>query len=337
MNANLRRSLAASICLVLPLAAGASDWPQWRGPTRTGHAGLDAAAPATLPAELKPVWKIPAGPGFSSPVIARGQLLFLEFKDGQEVAHLVDAATGKDIWQTPFSEAFEDEWGAGPRSTPILEGDRAYVQSCRGEFRCLNLADGKVIWGTSYEKDFGVKFLGSKANEGTASRRGNNGCGVIDGDRIVLPVGNVNGASLVCFDKATGKVLWKTGDDEAGYSSFVVATLGGMKQVVALTADALLGADLKEGKILWRVPFKTNAKRHAASPVILGDVVTVNSHTIGLVATRVTQAGGTWKAAPAWTNTDLKINLATPVVVDGALYCQGRTRITSAPMRARAN
>jgi len=324
MNANLCRRVAASICF-LPLAAGASDWPQWRGPTRTGHAGLDAPAPATLPKELKPVWKIAAGSGHSSPVVARGQLLFLEFKEGQEVARLLDAATGKDLWQTPFSEAFEDEWGAGPRSTPILDGDRAYVQSCRGEFRCLNVADGKVLWGTSYEKDFGVKFLGSKANEGTASRRGNNGSGVIDGDRVVLPVG-AYGSSLVCFDKTTGKVLWKAGADEAGYSSFVMATLGGVKQVVAFTADALLGADLKDGKILWRVPFKTNAKRHAASPVVIGDTVVVNSHTIGLVATRVTREGASWKTEPAWANTDLKINLATPVVVEGALYCQGPNR-----------
>ena len=44
-------------------------------------------------------------------------------------------------------------------------------------------------------------FLGSKANEGTASRRGNNGSGVIYQDEIVLPVGNVNGASLVAFER----------------------------------------------------------------------------------------------------------------------------------------
>src|SRR5262249_36171504 len=168
-----------------------------------------------------------------------------------------------------------------------IDGARGSVQSCRGEFRCLNLADGKTIWSTSFEKDFGVKFLGSKANEGTATRRGNNGSGVIDGPRLVLPVGSVEGASLVCFDKLTGKVLWKSGNDEAAYSSLVIATLAGVRQVVAFTADALLGADLTDGKILWRVPFKTNAKRHAASSVIVGDTVLVNSHTIGLVGTRI--------------------------------------------------
>src|SRR4029079_12570095 len=96
-----------------------------------------------------------------------------------------------------------------------IVGMSRYVDAYEGEFRCLNLADGKTVWRTSFEKDFGVKFLGSKANEGTASRRGNNGSGVIEGDRIFLPVGNTSGGSLIAFDKLTGKVLWKTGSDEA--------------------------------------------------------------------------------------------------------------------------
>src|ERR1043166_232686 len=124
-----------------------------------------------------------------------------------------------------------DEWGGGPRSTPLIDSDRLYVQSCDGEFRCLNLADGKDLWSVSFEKDFGVKFLGSKVNEGTATRRGNNGWGVIEGERLTLPVGSTQGASLVCFNKLSGKVLWKAGSDEAAYSSLMIATLAGMRQV----------------------------------------------------------------------------------------------------------
>lgn len=310
--------LAAS----LPPARG-GDWPQWRGPARDGTAPAGSPAITALPKELKPVWKLSIGGGFSSPVLAGGKLAFLDEQDGKEVAHLIDAGSGKEIWQVAYANVFQDEWGAGPRSTPLMDGDRLYVQSCDGEFRCLNLGDGKTIWGTSFEKDFGVKFLGSKANEGTASRRGNNGCGVIDGNRIVLPVGNTSGASLVCFDKLNGKVLWKTGSDEAGYSSARIATLAGVKQMVAFTADALLGADLETGKILWRVPFKTDAKRHACSPVIVDDTVIVNSQTIGLVATRISQDSGGLKASEAWANKPLKINLATPVLSGHYLYSQG--------------
>jgi len=302
------------------------DWPQWRGPHRTGYAVGDASAPSSLPKELKPVWKISVGGGFSAPIISGNRLVFLDEQQGKEVAHLLDTATGKELWRVDYDDVFQDEWGAGPRATPTIDEDRLYVQSCKGEFRCLNLKDGRALWRTSYEKDFGVKFLGSKASSGTASRRGNNGSGVIDGDRIILPVGNTEGASLVCFDKKTGRILWKSGDDEAGYSSFMIGTLAGARQVVALTADALLGADLTNGKILWRVPLKTNAKRHAATPVIGKDTVMVNSHTFGLICFKIARDSAGFTASEAWANKDLKINLATPVVVDQYLYCQGANK-----------
>jgi outer membrane protein assembly factor BamB len=218
---------------------------------------------------------------------------------------------------------YEDEWGPGPRSTPIIDGERVYVKSCKGEFRCLSLADGKVIWGASFDKDFGVPFLGSKANEGTASRRGNNGTSVIDGDRIFVPVGSPNGASMVAFNKHTGKVLWKSQNDEAAYSSPMVGTLAGVRQAIYYSADALMGIKTDDGKLLWRVPLKTDAKRHAATPVIFGDSVIVNSQTIGLRCFNIAKEGDALKATPAWANRDLKINISTPVLVGSNLYSQG--------------
>jgi len=320
----VRISLASIVALsVAALSASGGDWPQWRGPARNGYASADTPAISSLPKEMKPVWKIPVGGGFSSPIVAGDKLIYLDEQQGKECAHVLEAETGKELWRMPYAEVYFDEWGAGPRSTPIVEGDRLYAQACNGEFRCFNLADGKLVWQTSFDKDFGARFLGSKAREGTASRRGNNGSGVIAGERIILPVGGTNGASLVCFDKLTGKVLWKSGSDEAAYSSFMIATLGGQQQIVAFTADALLGADIATGKILWRVPLKTNAKRHAASPVVAGDTVIVNSHTIGLVCIRISRDSGGFKAAEAWVNKDLKINLATSVAVDGFLYILG--------------
>ena len=321
-------SIAVVLCLFLfsglPSAL-AGDWPQWRGPARDGHSA-DSKSLSTLPKELKPVWRIAVGGGHSGPVVADGKLAYLDENGAREVAHLLDAATGKELWKVDYADRFQDEWGPGPRATPMIDGGRLYVQSCNGEFRCLALADGKTIWQTSFEKDFAVKFLGNKANEGTATRRGNNGSGVIDGQRLVLPVGGTRGASLVCFDKATGQVLWKSGDDEAAYSSFMVGTIAGVRQVVALTAEALLGAELGTGEILWRVPLKTSAKRHAASPVIIGDQVVVNSHTFGTRCFQIEKDTGGFKSIEAWANTDLKINLATPVLVEGHLYSQGAAK-----------
>src|SRR5437016_1169569 len=72
-----------------PVRAG--DWPQWRGPTRNGCAPANAAAIESLPKELKPVWKISIGGGFSSAVLAGGKLVYLDEQEGKEVAHLLEA------------------------------------------------------------------------------------------------------------------------------------------------------------------------------------------------------------------------------------------------------
>ena len=61
---------AALLFLGFAVGALSSDWPQWHGPTRTGHAAADAPALVSLPKELKPAWKIRAGGGHSSPVVA---------------------------------------------------------------------------------------------------------------------------------------------------------------------------------------------------------------------------------------------------------------------------
>ncbi|MDB6067068.1 MAG: hypothetical protein JWR26_3276 [Pedosphaera sp.] len=324
MNPRFRHLVVLGVWLFLLLSVSrAGDWPQWRGPERTGWITQGAPFPKEIRAEPKVVWRSEIGGGFSSPVVAAGRLVYLDALQQKEVVHLLDANTGHELWSVAFADAFQDEWGAGPRSTPIIDGDRIYVQSCNGEFRCLSLSDGKTLWRTSFDKDFGAVFLGNKAREGAAIRRGNNGCGVIEGDRIILPVGSTQGASLVCLEKLTGKVLWNSGNDEMAYSSLMIATIAGKREVVALTAEALTGTDLPDGKILWRVPLRTNAKRHAATPVIFGDTIIANSFTIGTVCYKITKQDAAQQATQLWANKEMKINLASPVLVGHYLFSHG--------------
>jgi outer membrane protein assembly factor BamB len=165
--------------------------------------------------------------------------------------------------------------------------------------------------------------LGNLANEGTSRRRGNNGSAVIYKDQIIVPVGSPNGACLVSFNKKNGTVVWKSLDDETAYSSLQIATFSGQDQVVAFTAEALAGVDAKTGAPLWRVPLRTNAKRHAATPVIHDDTVMVNSHTFGVICFRVAHEGNAWSASELWKNSQMKINLATPIRLGDACYSHG--------------
>src|SRR5712664_255796 len=91
-------------------------------------------------------------------------------------------------------------------------------------------------------------------------------------------------------------------------------------------AEALMGIETHSGKLLWRVPLKTDAKRHAATPIIFGDSVLVNSHTLGIVCLKVVVEGDGLKPTLSWVNKDMKINISTPVLVDHYLYSQGPGR-----------
>ena len=180
--------------LLTALSLAAADWPQWLGPTHDGHAGAGEKLKDKISPDLTPVFKLPIGTGFSGPVVAGNRLVFVDGVGDNEVAHCVDLKTQKEIWKQAFAPKYIDEWGSGTRATPIIDGNRVYAQACNGEFRCFNLADGKIIWATSFEKDFGVKFLGSKAKEGTAARRGNDGSPIVDGELIFVPVGQTEAA-----------------------------------------------------------------------------------------------------------------------------------------------
>ena len=138
--------------------ATAGDWPQWLGPTRNCRASADSPELAQLPNDPRVLWRKKIGGGFSSPVEAGGKLVYFDEDGSQEVARLRDAKTGEEVWHTAIGSVFQDEWGAGPRSTPLIDDNRVYVQSCKGEFRCLDFATGKIIWGVSFEKDFWRKI-----------------------------------------------------------------------------------------------------------------------------------------------------------------------------------
>jgi len=312
------------LLLLVPLAAAGADWPQWRGPGRDGHA--PEPAPASLDGAAGPLWKRAIGHGYASPVVAGDTVVILDAVEGRETAHALNASTGDIRWSAAIGPVFSDEFEPGPRSTPLVDGDRVYVQTAPGEFQCLGLADGALRWRFHFG-DYGMRWVTDRAsNIGAASRRGNTGSPVVDGDRILVQVGSTNGACVVAFDKHTGRELWKSQNDLASFSSPVIGTLDGRRQCVAVTCEGLLALDPSNGALLWRIPFKTGANRNVLTPVLLDDTVYYASHTTGLRAARVTTEGSGVAAAAVWLNRDLRINLSSPVAVGGHLYGLGAAK-----------
>ncbi len=322
MSITRMRSISAFVAAVFcsALVASGEDWPQWRGPVRTGHAGSGSKPIKKLEAEPKTVWRIKAGEGLASPVVAQGRAFLFDNQDGKETLRAVQVANGQELWRTAIDDVFKDSQGpAGPRCTPVVDGSRVYVQSCRGELQCLNVADGKKLWSAHFTRDFGATFIGEKGAAHGAARHGNNGSPTLAGNSLYAQVGSTNGASVVCFDKMTGKVIWQSQNDVAGYAAPMVAKLAGMPQVVSFTADGVIGLREKNGNLLWRIPLKTAFSRHATTPVIHQDMVVVSSHQVGLMGIRVSAAG----ARQEWLSKPAAMNFASPVAVGQYLYGLG--------------
>lgn len=316
--------IGAALCFAA--TAMAADWPQWRGPDRTGY--VPAGAPVPLNLDLhKILWHIDIGDGVASPVVAGGRVIYIDNQKAKETVHAADAQTGKEIWNHALDDVTHDQQSKpGPRCTPLMDGDRVYAQSCRGELHCLDAADGKLIWRISYVRDLGAIFIGEKGKAEGASRHGYTGSPLIDGDHLIVEAGGQHGAAIVCLDKKTGKVIWKSQDEMPGYAAPIEAELLDSRQIVAFMAESVIGLDPADGKLLWRVPVKTALGRNVTTPNVIGDRVLVASHQAGLVGIKVTKDTGGYAAEAEWIAKDLAINFSSPVAVGDYLYGVGPSK-----------
>jgi len=224
----------------------ANDWPQWRGPDRTGlskETGLLQSWPEGGPKRLWVYDK--GGSGYSGPAIVQGKLFTMGTRDGAEVLLSLDANTGQELWVAPIGGIRADNRGDGPRGTPTVDGDRLYAMSGEGLLACANASDGKVLWKQS------MSDLG-----GQVPRWGYSESVLIDGDKVVCTPGGSKGA-VAALDKKTGKLLWQSAEftDGAHYSSIVPADHNGTRQLIQRSERSVVGISAKDGKVLWKTSF----------------------------------------------------------------------------------
>lgn len=291
----------------IPHHVSAADWLHYRGPSMNGvssEKGWSAQFPATGPKQL---WKAELGIGTASVVVSGDRVYSMGSVSGNEVIQCLDAKSGASIWKHQFPLDLDPNmFEGGPRSTPTLDGGRVYTVSHQGDLWCLDAASGKKIWYKHYQKD----FAGRRPQWGYA------GSPTIDGNAVILDVGG-KGASTVALDKTTGNLLWKNGDDEAGYASPVVANIGGKKTIVMFKASHLVGLDAAGGKELWRTEWKTDYDVNAATPIVLGDRILISSgYNHG--ATLIGISGG--KAQEIWKNKNLRTQFNSAVVIGDSIY-----------------
>ena len=302
-------ALFLALALATP-ALGATDWPSWLGPTRDGRAtgaGLEPGKPLSF----EVVWKRGLGKGYTGIAVADGRAVTM-FADGtKDWVVSFEPRTGKELWRYEIDAMYPPQGGSegGPAGMPVVADGVVYGLGARGHLFAVQLADGRELW----------KLRVDEALGGRPSNFGFSTAPLVAGDVLFVQTGGDKSRGLTGFDRRSGKVLWSTGDDPGGYASPLLATLGGVEQVVAVTNRALYGLIPATGQVLW-------SREHGmeddavATPVLIGDDrLFINGEAESKVFT-VRKEGEEWQVEMLFSTRDLAGSFATPVHHDGHLY-----------------
>src|SRR6266404_1783316 len=287
-----------SLCLANAVGV---DWPQWRGPDRTGVTSekVNSSWPAAGP---KALWRASIGTGFSSLAISHGRLYTMGNTKDQDTIWCLDSLNGKEIWKHTYPAPLGPTYyEGGPGSTPTVEANRVYTISKWGDVFCLDAATGAVIWLRDLRKE-GIK----------TNRWGFAGSPLIWHELVILNAGSAGTA----LDRATGKIVWSNGTNATGYASPTVFNSHGKECVLIFAAKHLVAVDPKDGHELWRYPWETGYDTNNADPLIYHDQIFISSYSRGCALLEIKKG----KPEPVYVSEILHNHLSAGVVVKDDLY-----------------
>jgi outer membrane protein assembly factor BamB len=293
-----------------------SLWPQWRGPKRDGQSQGDPWPERLSGDALVQLWRVPLGPSYSGPIVAGAVVYTTETRDKEsESVYAIERATGRQRWRAewkgamtvPFFAAANGSW---IRSTPAYDGERLYVAGMRDVLVCLDAKTGAEVW----RKDFVAELQTPLPDFGFVCSP------LVDGDAVYVQAG----ASVAKLDKKNGAIIWRSLKDQGGmygsaFSSPVIATLGGQRQLVVQTRAKLAGIHLDTGEVLWSKVVPAFRGMNILTPLVVDDAVFTSSCQNKSWLYRVSRAEERFTVAEAWTN-NAQGYMSSPVVIAGHAY-----------------
>ena len=295
-------------------AMSSANWPGFRGPNRDGvYAGTPIRT--NWPADgLKPLWRQPIGGGYASFAIAGGRAFTIEQRRENEAVTCYDLGTGREIWVYSYPAFFDESMGGeGPRATPTYDDGRVYALGATGEFHCLDSETGRVLWRKDILSENGAANL-TWAQSASP---------LVVGEKVIVEPGGPAGRCVIAYHKLTGELIWKSLNDEASYSSPMLVTLAGQKQLLVSMGKRVAGLRVEDGAILWQFPWVVQmGNRNIAQPVILSTnrFLLSAGYGTGCAIVEISHIENAFDAHEVWRNKNLKNKFTSSVFWQGHIY-----------------
>ena len=293
--------------------ASAYEYPQFLGPSRNATVRGVRLEPDWSARPPKLIWRRPVGAGWSSFAVSRDAAITQEQRGEQEVVVRYDFRSGEEIWATSNPSHYDNPIsGEGPRATPTIVGDRVFSVGSTGILNCLDLETGERIWSRDFIEE----------NDGEVPQWGVAGSPLVMDDIVVVNAGGTDGKSLVAYNRETGEIAWTGGGDKAAYSSPLMATLAGVKQIVIFNGSSVAGHDPLDGRVLWTHEWPRQQPNVVQPVPISADGLIVSAgYGVGAKRFQIQRgANGKLEATLVWENNRLKAKFANFVVHEGFIY-----------------
>ena len=308
---------AAFLTMGWGVESQAADWVQWRGANRACNLAEPANWPASLDENhLQLRFRVPLGPGYSGPIVAADRVFVTETVDKEkEVVRAFDRMSGKELWKSewpgamsvPFFAAANGSW---IRSTPVYDGNNLYVAGMLDVLVALEGATGKEIWRVDFARTFGtgVESFGFVCSP------------LVDDGHLFVQTGG----GLAKVNCRNGEIVWRAMKEDGGmmggaFSSPVIETLCGIRQLVVQTRSRLAGVDIESGQELWTIDVPSFRGMNILTPTVIGDCVFTSSYGGGSFLYQIARNDQKFSASELWKKT-VEAYMSSPVVVNGKLY-----------------
>jgi len=321
---HLRHALAALAAVaatgIVAAAVPAADWPQWRGPDRSGvsrETGLLAQWPSSGPPLAWTAQNL--GSGYGSVSVAGDRVFVQGLRSRQSIVSAINLADGRGLWSKNLGAGGDNDRGDGPRGTPTVDGDRLYVLTENGDLWCLK-HDGTEVWKKNVLREFGGRNISWLLSESP----------LVDGDRLIVSPGG-RGAAVVALDKLTGATVWTSKElsDEAAYASPIAADVQGVRILMTFTADAAVGLRATDGKVMFRYKPAANNTANVATPVFFDNKVFFSSgYGTGGALLGLRAESGEVRAQEIYFTRDMQNHHGGVVLVNGYLYGYNNSILT---------